>query len=303
MTMHRLTAGAGYQYLLRHTASGDCDRSSKADLTAYYTSSGNPPGRWYGRGLAALGAEGPSAGSQVSEPQMANLFGQGKDPTTGAALGRPYPNHPPAADRIAKQVAALPQDLTGEARDAAIATITRVELAKRTPTAVAGFDLTFTPTKSVSTLWAVSDESTQAAVLAAHRAAVEQALAFLEDTAAFTRTGTDGCQQHKVDGVIAAGFDHWDSRAGDPNLHTHLVIANKVQGPHRSWLSVDSRALHHAVVMVSEVYDDLLADELARRLPVQFGWRHRLIDLGGAGGVLSHQRVIEPLELDPRRAA
>src|SRR5665647_458867 len=36
--------------------------------------------------------------------------------------------------------------------------------------------------------------------------------------------------------------DHWDSRAGDPNLHTQLVIANKVQGPHGAWLSVDSRA-------------------------------------------------------------
>jgi conjugative relaxase-like TrwC/TraI family protein len=275
MTMHRLSAGAGYQYLLRHTASGDCDRSAKADLSTYYTSSGNPPGRWYGRGLDALAADGPSAASQVSEPQMANLFGQGKDPTTGAALGRPYRQYAPVGERIAKQVAALPPDLTGDARDAAITTITRVELAKRTPSAVAGFDLTFTPTKSVSTLWAVSDQTTQAAVLAAHRAAVEQALAFLEDIAAFTRTGTDGCQQHQVDGLIAAGFDHWDSRAGDPNLHTHLVIANKVHGPRGAWLSVDSRALHHAVVMVSEVYDDLLADELARRLPVQFGWRHR----------------------------
>ncbi|WNB87329.1 relaxase domain-containing protein [Cellulomonas sp. ATA003] len=131
MTMHRLTAGAGYQYLLKHTASGDCDRSAKADLTAYYTASGNPPGRWYGRGLDAFGADRPSAGSQVSEPQMANLFGQGKDPTTGAALGRPYRQYTPAAERIAKQVAALPPGMSGEARDAAMATITRVELAKR----------------------------------------------------------------------------------------------------------------------------------------------------------------------------
>ena len=275
MTMHRLTAGAGYQYLLRHTASGDCDRSAGSDLTAYYTATGNPPGRWFGRGLDAFAADGPATGSQVSEPQMANLFGQGKNPTTAVALGRAYRQYTPAAERIAKQVAALPSDLAGEARDAAVATITRVELAKHTPTAVAGFDLTFTPTKSVSTLWAVSDGTTQAAILAAHGAAVAQALSFLEDTAAFTRTGTDGCQQHRVAGLIAAGFEHWDSRAGDPNLHTHLVIANKVKGPHGAWLSVDSRALHHAVVMVSEVYDDFLADELARRLPVQFGWRHR----------------------------
>jgi conjugative relaxase-like TrwC/TraI family protein len=276
MTMHRLTAGAGYQYLLKHTASGDCDRTGGADLTAYYTASGNPPGRWYGRGLRGF-AEGAgiAAGSLVTEPQMANLFGAGKDPTTGRALGRPYPVHTPAKDRIAAQVAKLPDGMDETARAAAIAAITDVELAKPAPSAVAGFDLTFTPAKSVSTLWAVSDAATQAVVLAAHRVAVGQALVFFEDTALFTRTGAAGCLQHKVTGVSAAGFEHWDSRAGDPNLHTHLVLANKVQGPGGAWLTVDSRALHRAVVMVSEVYDDLLADELARRLPVAFGWRHR----------------------------
>lgn len=273
--MHRLTAGSGYQYLMRSTASGDCDRSAASDLTTYYTASGNPPGRWYGRGLPGLASGGPGEGAHVTEEQMANLYGEGKDPRTGTSLGRPYPRHTPAAERVAKQVAALPADLSGEARDAAVATITRVELAKRTATAVAGFDLTFTATKSVSTLWALADDGTRAALLAAHRAAVGQALAFLEDTAAFTRTGTAGCRQHKVAGLVATGFDHWDSRAGDPNLHTHLVVANKVRGPGGAWLSVDSRALHHAVVMASELYDDLLADEVARRLPVQFGWRHR----------------------------
>jgi conjugative relaxase-like TrwC/TraI family protein len=274
MTMHRLTAGSGYQYLMRSTASGDCDRPAASDLTTYYTASGNPPGRWYGGGLVGLARGGPGEGAQAAEEQVANLYGEGKDPQTGTSLGRPYPKHTPATEGIAKQVAALPADLTGEARDAALATITRVELAKRMGTAVAGFDLTFTATKSVSTLWAVADDGTRAALLVAYRAAVGQALTFLEYTAAFTRTGTAWCRQHKVSGLIAAGFDHWDSRAGDPNLHTHLLVANKVQGPGGAWLSVDSRALHRAVVMISELYDDLLADEIARRLPVRFGGRH-----------------------------
>ena len=75
--------------------------------------------------------------------------------------------------------------------------------------------------------------------------------------------------------MVAAAFDHWDTRTGDPNLHTHVVIANKVQGPDGKWRSVDSRALHHAAVAVSELYDDLLADHLAHRLPVRWGWRSR----------------------------
>src|SRR5450830_846031 len=90
MSMHRLTSGAGYRYLIRHTASGDCDRSGAAPLTAYYTQSGNPAGRWLGAGLAGLaGGVGIAAGSIVTEQAMAHLFGAGKDPVTGAPLGRP----------------------------------------------------------------------------------------------------------------------------------------------------------------------------------------------------------------------
>src|SRR3712207_4508677 len=196
MTVHRLSAGAGYQYVLRHTAAGDCDRSGPAPLTAYYTAQGNPPGRWLGGGLAGVHAgEGLAVGTVVVEAAMANLFGAGRDPVTGEPLGRAYPSFAPARDRIHAQVAALPDAMTDDHRAAAVEAITRVELAKPRPSAVAGFDMTFSPPKSVSTLWALADPATQGAVLAAHRAAVEQALGFFERTALFTRTGTAGCEQ------------------------------------------------------------------------------------------------------------
>ncbi|WP_197030124.1 MobF family relaxase [Cellulomonas sp. URHE0023] len=278
MTLHRLTAGAGYQYLLRHTATGDCDRAGTTSLTAYYTESGNPPGRWLGAGLAGVGgadAVGLAVGAQVEQEPMARMFGRGCDPLTGSPLGRVYPGCEPVAKRVEAQVRALPPEMDDAARHSAVAAITRVELARGTPKAVAGFDLTFTPPKSVSALWAVADDRTQATVLGAHRAAAGQALAFLEARALFTRTGHAGCRQERTRGAVAVGFDHWDSRAGDPNLHTHLVVANKVQGLDGVWRSLDSRALHHATVAISEVYDALMADELARRLPVRWGWRHR----------------------------
>lgn len=276
MTMHRLSAGAGYQYLLKHTASGDCDRVGRAPLTNYYTASGNPPGRWLGAGLAGADSGGGIAvGAPVSEVAMAHLFGAGRDPCSGAALGRLYPTYVPVRDRVAARVAQLPEELIGESRTAAVDVITRSELAKPRHTAVAGFDMTFTPPKSVSTLWALGDGRTQTEVLAAHRAAVEDSLSFFEKAALFTRTGAAGCEQRPARGALAAAFDHWDSRAGDPNLHTHVVVANKVQSPDGRWLSVDSRALHHAVVTISELYDDLFADELARRLPVSWSWCRR----------------------------
>ncbi len=63
--------------------------------------------------------------------------------------------------------------------------------------------------------------------------------------------------------------------AGDPHLHTHVVVANKVQGPDGLWRSVDGQELYRAAVALSEVYVDLFADRLAERLPVEWAWRER----------------------------
>ena len=51
----------------------------------------------------------------------------------------------------------------------------------------------------------------------------------LEEHAAFTRTGKGGIAQIATNGLTMAAFEHWDSRAGDPNLHTH--VADLRQGP------------------------------------------------------------------------
>jgi len=87
MSMHRLSAGAGYQYLLKHTACGDVDRKPETSLTAYYTESGYPPGRWIGTGLAGLTPDDQTPvlqiGAVVTEEAMGNLFGSGRHPVTG----------------------------------------------------------------------------------------------------------------------------------------------------------------------------------------------------------------------------
>ena len=94
--------------------------------------------------------------------------------------------------------------------------------------AVAGYDLTFSPVKSVSTLWAVADPAV-AAVIERPQAAVQDALALIEDHALFTRIGPQGIRQVDVRGLVGAAFTHRDTRAGDPDLHTHVAVANKVQ--------------------------------------------------------------------------
>jgi conjugative relaxase-like TrwC/TraI family protein len=138
---------------------------------------------------------------------------------------------------------------------------------------VAGFDLTFSPVKSVSTLWAVADEAVAAAIEKAHQAAVNQALSFIEQQALFTRTGPQGIRQVNVRGLVAVAFTHRDSRAGDPDLHTHVAVANKVQTLDGRWLSIDGRVLFKAKVAASETYNTSLEQHLRDALGVRFAAR------------------------------
>jgi conjugative relaxase-like TrwC/TraI family protein len=138
---------------------------------------------------------------------------------------------------------------------------------------VAGFDLTFSPVKSVSTLWAVADQAVAAVIERAHQAAVNDALAFIEKHALFTRTGRQGIRQVNVRGLVAAAFTHRDSRAGDPDLHTHVAVANKVQTLDGRWLSIDGRVLFKAKVAASETYNTAFEQHLRDTLGVRFAGR------------------------------
>jgi len=137
-------------------------------------------------------------------------------------------------------------------------------------TAVAGYDLTFSPVKSVSALWAVAPREVAEPVEAAHHAAVADTLAWLEKAACFTRVGAGGIRQVDTTGLIATTFTHRDSRAGDPDLHTHVAVSNKVQTLDGRWLALDGRVLHKATVAASERYNTRLEAQLVARLGVTF---------------------------------
>ncbi|MBC3842071.1 relaxase domain-containing protein [Streptacidiphilus sp. 4-A2] len=84
----------------------------------------------------------------------------------------------------------------------------------------------FAPVKSAALVWALDErDEVRAAVRQAHEAARDAAMELLEEHAAFTRTGSTGQAQIETKGLIAAQFDHFDSRAGDPNLHTHVAVS------------------------------------------------------------------------------
>jgi conjugative relaxase-like TrwC/TraI family protein len=280
-----MSVGNGTEYLTGSVANGDCDAPNLGDglgldpVTAYYTAVGTPPGYWMGSGVADLGGGALAQGDRVTATQLQRLLEAGRDPVTTEPLGRAYPKIVPLRERIENRAAALDPNLSPEDRQAAVDGIVRDETLAGRRTAVAGFDLTFSPAKSVSVLWGLSDRNTQAIILGAHRAAMAETIQFIEDHIAATRMGTDAgngsIMQADVSGVIATAYDHWDSRAHDPQLHTHLVIANKVRAlADGKWRTLDSRALFNANVAFSEHYNAVLADRLTGALGVK--WERRV---------------------------
>ncbi len=320
MSVHKLTAGSGYDYLTRQVAALDATEKGHTGLASYYTERGESPGVWIGSGLD--GIDGLAAGDPVTSEQMRALFGCGlhplaelrqqqlegpdltlKDFQNVARLEAPFKivdnDLRPFRLEVAKRIAAL-NTAIGWPADASIAAANRArvrtqvareffraehgrepvhareltgQIAKdsrpRTQT-VAGYDLTFSPVKSMSTLWAVADSAVAAVIEQAHQAAVQDALKFIETHALFTRTGPQGIRQVNVRGLVATAFTHRDSRAGDPDLHTHVAVANKVQTLDGRWLSIDGRVLFKANVAASETYNTALEQHLRESLGVRF---------------------------------
>jgi conjugative relaxase-like TrwC/TraI family protein len=135
--------------------------------------------------------------------------------------------------------------------------------------AVAGFDLVCSPAKSVSVLWALGDDDTRKAIEQAQDRAVASTIAYLEREALATRAGTNGVEQIEVEGGVAVtAFRHFESRNGDPQLHDHLVVANKVQGSDGKWRTIDSKLLHRMNVPISEFYNAAIMSEVTKALDV-----------------------------------
>jgi len=146
-------------------------------------------------------------------------------------------------------------------------------ISRQRTTAVAGYDLTFSPVKSVSTLWAIAPRDIAEVIEQAHADAVLDVLTWLEDHATYTRTGRHSVAQVDARGLLAAAFTHRDSRAGDPDLHTHVAISNKVQTLDGRWQALDGRPLYANTVAASERYNTRIEAFLSERLGVRFAER------------------------------
>jgi len=203
-----------------------------ADAARYYAAEGTPPGRFLGRGLDGLG---PSQGSVkeadlVSPEMLHRMLAQLADPVTGRPLGR-------------------------------------LCVGKRSP--VAGFDMTFSPPKSVSLMWAMGDQATRAAIEEVLAKAASEVIAWAEGHVFRARTGAQGARQEAVRGIVGSAWLHFESRLGDCQLHRHVVVLNRAQtASDGAWRTLDSKALYPWVVALSERHAGVVEDLLTERFGV-----------------------------------
>jgi conjugative relaxase-like TrwC/TraI family protein len=208
-------------------------------LDEYYTGAGEAPGNWMGGGVAGLGLTG-----EVSPADLRAALA-GLSPNTGSTPnGTTLTTHP-----------------------------------RRVP----GFDLTFSVPKSVSVLYALGDPLVQHAVTEACETALAEALGWLEREACFVRRGTNkaenkqtwgeawGTRRMVAAGFVAASFRHRTSRAGDPHLHWHVLVANMAQGIDGRWTSLDGTALFAAKRTVGVMFQAVMRRELTEQLGLSWG--------------------------------
>ena len=157
-------------------------------------------------------------------------------------------------------------------------------LRQERPNGTAGFDLTFCAPKSVSILHLLAPTEMAAQVGLGHAAAVADATGYLERAAAGVRRSREGAQVRlDATGLAAGAFLHRTSRALDPHLHTHVVVANVAQGVDGRWSSLDSRRLFLHAPAAQAVYHARLRHELTDRLGV--AWQLRRSGLSDVVGV------------------
>ncbi len=131
-----------------------------------------------------------------------------------------------------------------------------------------GFALSLSAPKSVSVLWALGDGDVAAAVREAHDAAVAATVGFLDRHAAFSRTGHGGVMQVDSEGLLAAVYVHRTSRELQPQLHSHVLVANRVRCGDGQWRALDGRELFAVQTAAGYLYRAALRAELTARLGV-----------------------------------
>lgn len=114
-----------------------------------------------------------------------------------------------------------------------------------------GFELTFSPSKSVSLVALIGGD---ARIINAHERAVADTMRWAEKRLATAREGKGGAQNIATGNLLYAAFRHDLSRNRDPQLHSHVVIANATQRPDGEWRAIHNRPIWSNASLIGSIY-------------------------------------------------
>jgi conjugative relaxase-like TrwC/TraI family protein len=207
----------------------------------YYTGHGEAPGRWAGRLASEVGLRG-----QVNPETFHRLLSE------GVTIGSDGREHTVGVSQGAgNQVS------------------------------VRAVDLTFSPDKTFSALHAMASPEVQRRMMAVHHDAVRLTMGRIEADACITRRGKGGVRSVDGDGMVWAEFDHRTSRAGDPQVHTHVVVANRTRAEDGRWLALEGGTLRQAAKGHGQMYQALVRAGMVRELGVSY----EAVGVNGQAGV------------------
>jgi conjugative relaxase-like TrwC/TraI family protein len=171
-------------------------------------------------------------------------------------------------ERVCRKVLRIdPHELYGEGFDKAWQ-----HKGKRVNERVQSFDHCFSSPKSVSLLAGGGGEQLRRQVAEARAEALEVGIGYLERHGIGVRRDHNGTDRHQVTcGLVAVAFEHRQSRAGDPQFHTHVLVQNAAQGPDGRWTALDSDRLYAHLMAADHLYLAAERAALTERLGVQWG--------------------------------
>ncbi|QYC12407.1 MobF family relaxase [Brevundimonas nasdae] len=125
-----------------------------------------------------------------------------------------------------------------------------------------GWDLTFSAPKTVSVMALVGGDRR---LLEAHREAVKDAMGYVEKDFSITRVrqGDGTVKEVRTGNLVFATTEHQTSRAGDPQVHSHNVVANRTyDSDTKTWRALETSHLYKNFKTPGLVYQASLASRV-----------------------------------------
>lgn len=210
----------------------------------YYAKPGEAPGVWFGQGATHLGLAGVVSGKVLRRLLL------GKSPDGKRQLVKVRQPKPKSK-------------LDGQ-------TESKAKTKKDPELHVPGFDLTFSVPKSISTLWALSDERVRRLIEQAIDESVRETITWFESDQKLARRGKGG-RHHDYAKLVVAMFDHKTARnALDPALHRHCVVLNLCQNLKTGkWSKVNSQVVFRWFRTLGPMFRNTLLQKLDEKLGVE----------------------------------